>query len=82
VVDLMKNGEIGMLVNTVSGPDPRRDEVLIRTEAIARGIPVISTIAGAQAAADGTASLLRSAIGVRPLQTYGSAAAAGPSEGD
>lgn len=76
VVDLMKNGEIGMLVNTVSGPNPRRDEVAIRTEAVARGIPVISTVAGAQAAADGIAGLCRGTAGVRPLQEYLRAAAA------
>jgi carbamoyl-phosphate synthase large subunit len=70
VIDLMKNGEVGMLVNTPSGPNPRRDEVHIRTEAIARGIPLITTLAGAQAAADGIASLRRGDIGVRTLQEF------------
>jgi carbamoyl-phosphate synthase large subunit len=74
VVDMMKNGELGMLVNTVSGRNPRRDEILIRSEAIARGIPVISTLAGAQAAADGIASLRQGAPDVRPLQEYARAA--------
>ncbi len=74
VVDMMKNGELGMLVNTVSGHNPRRDEILIRSEAIARGIPVISTVAGAQAAANGIASLRRGALDVRPLQEYARAA--------
>ena len=75
-VDLMKNNEIGMLVNTPSGRNPRRDEIRIRSEAIARGIPVISTVAGAQAAADGIASLRRGSVDVRPLQEYTRPAAA------
>lgn len=77
VVDMMKNGELGMLVNTVSGRNPRRDEILIRSEAIARGIPMISTVAGAQAAADGIASLRQGAPAVRPLQEYVRAAVSG-----
>jgi carbamoyl-phosphate synthase large subunit len=72
VLDLMKDGRVGMLVNTVSGPNPRRDEIRIRSEAIARGIPVISTVAGAQAAADGIASLGRSPPSVKGLQEYAS----------
>ena len=70
VIDLMKNGKIGMLINTASGPNPRRDEVHIRTEAIARGIPLITTLAGAQAAVDGIASLHRGDIEVRTLQEF------------
>ncbi len=77
VVDMMKNGELGMLVNTVSGRNPRRDEILIRSEAIARGIPVVSTLAGAQAVADGIASLCQGALDVRPLQEYARAAVSG-----
>jgi carbamoyl-phosphate synthase large subunit len=70
VLDLMKDGEIGMLINTASGPNPRRDEVHIRSEAIARGVPLITTLAGAQAAADGIASLRSGDIGVRTLQEF------------
>jgi len=70
VIDLMKDGAIGMLINTASGPNPRRDEVHIRSEAIARGVPLITTLAGAQAAADGIASLRQGDIGVRTLQEF------------
>jgi len=70
VIDLMKDGAIGMLINTPSGYKPRRDEIRIRSEAIARGIPLISTIAGAQAAVDGIAALKRGSMGVQSLQEY------------
>jgi len=75
VIDLMKDGEIGMLVNTPSGPNPRKDEIKIRSEAISRGIPLVSTVAGAQAAVDGIASLLRGSLDVRALQDYAASVA-------
>jgi carbamoyl-phosphate synthase large subunit len=46
--------------------------VHIRSEAVARGIPLITTLAGAQAAADGIASLRRGDMGVRTLQEFAS----------
>jgi carbamoyl-phosphate synthase large subunit len=77
VLDLMKDGRVGMLVNTVSGLNPRRDERLIRSEAIARGIPVISTVSGAQAVVDGIASLMRDSADVIALQDCFAGAPAG-----
>jgi carbamoyl-phosphate synthase large subunit len=70
VIDLMKDGEIGMLINTPSGSTPRQDEIRIRSEAIARGIPLVSNIAGAQAAVDGIATLKRGELGVMSIQEY------------
>jgi len=77
VIDLMKDGNIGMLINTPSGRNPRQDEIRIRSEAIARGIPLISNIAGAQAAVDGISTLMKAPMGVRTLQEYGNEARSG-----
>ena len=49
VLDLMKEGKLGLIVNTPSGTRGRVDEVNIRSEAILRSIPIITTEAGARA---------------------------------
>jgi len=70
VLDLMKNDEIVLIVNTVSGKVPRRDELQMRTTGIARGIPLISTVAGASAAVEGIEAILKSDLAVITLQEY------------
>ncbi len=35
VLDLIKNGEIHFIINTPSGQQPRKDEVVIRSAAVA-----------------------------------------------
>ena len=50
MVDLIKNGEISMVVYTPAGRVPREDEVQIRTVAWGLGIPVITTVGEATAA--------------------------------
>ena len=47
--DLIKNQEIGLIINTPSGRKPRLHEISIRSTMVARGIPIITTIAGAKA---------------------------------
>ena len=49
VLDLMTEGRVHMVINTPSGPRSRVDEIKIRSEAILRGIPIITTEAGARA---------------------------------
>ncbi|MCX8108485.1 MAG: ATP-grasp domain-containing protein, partial [Verrucomicrobiae bacterium] len=49
VLDLMAKGEVGLLINTPSSIRSRPDEVRIRSEAILRNIPMITTGAGAKA---------------------------------
>jgi carbamoyl-phosphate synthase large subunit len=72
IIDLMKNGEVAMIINTPSGKTPRRDEVTMRSTAVARGIPLITTLSGAQAAVSGIGALKRKGLGVEALQAYGS----------
>ncbi|HEX9779699.1 MAG TPA: carbamoyl-phosphate synthase large subunit [bacterium] len=70
VLDLIKNGEIQLIVNTPSGRLPRADEVHIRSAATALGIPCITTLAGAQASVNAIATLLKHELTVKPLQEY------------
>ena len=66
VLDLMKNRQVKVVINTVSGKNPRRDEVYIRNQAIANNIPLISSISAAAAFANGIEALWKSGLGVRP----------------
>jgi len=68
IIDFIKNREVGLIINTPSGPVPRRDEVFIRSEAVRHGIPLITTPAAAAAAVDAIQALRRGELCVRPLQ--------------
>ena len=71
VVDLIKNKEIKLIINTVSGKNPRKDEVYIRSQAIANSIPLISTISAAAAFVNGIEAFWKSGISVKSLQEFG-----------
>ncbi|HYZ09765.1 MAG TPA: carbamoyl-phosphate synthase large subunit [Pseudonocardiaceae bacterium] len=68
-VDLILAGQLDMIINTPYGnPGPRVDGYEIRTAAVARNIPCITTVQGASAAVQGIESLLRDELTVRSLQ--------------
>ncbi len=69
-VDLLKNREIQLVVNTPAGQTPRADEVKIRTTAVYTGTPIMTTLSGAKAAALGIAALKKSGYAVKTLQEY------------
>ncbi len=69
-VDMIKNGEFSMVINTPGGMIPRRDENAIRAAAYAHNICLMTTITGARAAIEGIRALRRKPLGVRPLQKY------------
>jgi carbamoyl-phosphate synthase large subunit len=69
-IDLLKNKEIQLVINTPAGQAPRADEVKIRTTAVYTGTPIMTTLSGAKAAALGIAALKKSGYGVRTLQEY------------
>lgn len=58
IVDHLKNGEIQIVINTVSGRTAQRDSLSIRREALVRNIPYYTTVAGARAAASALSSEL------------------------
>jgi carbamoyl-phosphate synthase large subunit len=70
VIDLLKNNEIQLVINTPAGQSPREDEVKIRTTAIYTGTPIMTTLSGAKAAALGIAALKKSGYSVKTLQEY------------
>jgi carbamoyl-phosphate synthase large subunit len=69
-LDLLKNREIQLVINTPTGQAPRADEVKIRTTAVYTGTSIMTTLSGARAAALGIAALKKSGYGVKTLQEY------------
>ena len=69
-LDLLKNREIQLVINTPEGQTPRADEVKIRTTAVYTGTPIMTTLSGARAAALGIAALAKGGYNVRTLQEY------------
>jgi carbamoyl-phosphate synthase large subunit len=69
-VDLLKNREINIVINTPSGATPKADGVKIRTTAVYTGTPIMTTLSGAKAAALGIAALRKNGYEVKTLQEY------------
>jgi carbamoyl-phosphate synthase large subunit len=68
VVDWIERGEVDLVINTPVGTGARTDGYEIRTAAVARGIPCITTMAGGMAAARAIAAARRGAPDVVSLQ--------------
>jgi carbamoyl-phosphate synthase large subunit len=67
-VDMMKNGEIHLVINTPLGQASYFDEKALRTTATQRGIPLITTISGGHAMVEAIRSLREGPMTVRTLQ--------------
>ena len=70
VVDMIKNGEMQFIINTPSGKQPRQDEVVIRSTAVANRIPIMTTLRAAAASASAIASIAKSPLTVKSLQEH------------
>ena len=70
IVPRVLAGEVDLVINTPWGVGPRLDGYEIRTAAVLRGIPCITTIQGAAACVQGIEALIRGDIGVRSLQEH------------
>jgi carbamoyl-phosphate synthase large subunit len=71
-VDLMKNGEIHLVINTPLGKASFFDEKALRTTAMQQGIPLITTLSGGQAMVEAIRALRNGALSVKSLQeVYG-----------
>jgi carbamoyl-phosphate synthase large subunit len=57
IVDYLGSGKVEFVVNTTSGQKADQDSVRIRAEAIKRSIPLITTMAGLNAAVTGLQAL-------------------------
>ncbi len=69
-VDLIKNGQIQLVINTPAGMIPRRDENAIRAAALAHNVCIMTSITGAAAALEGIRALRDKHVGVCPIQRY------------
>ena len=70
VLDLMINREISLIINTPAGKHTREDERKIRSTAVSRNIPCVTTISGAYALINGIEALLKKGLTVTPIQDY------------
>jgi carbamoyl-phosphate synthase large subunit len=68
VVDLMKNGEIDLILNTPLGRDSYFDEKAMRRAATQRGIPLVTTLSGGHAMVEAIRALRSRELGVCSLQ--------------
>ncbi len=71
IIDLIKDGKVELMINTPAGKATKEDETKIRSHAILYGVPLITTIAGAEATVNGIENLVnRKKMGVKSLQKY------------
>ncbi|MBL8598030.1 MAG: carbamoyl-phosphate synthase large subunit [Devosia sp.] len=70
IVDMMKNGEVQLVINTTEGAKSISDSKEIRRTALMGKIPYYTTIPGAIAAVEGIIGYRDGNLSVRPLQDY------------
>ena len=68
IVELIDDGDVGLVVNTPTGSGARSDGWEIRGAAIARGVPCLTTLSGGLAAARAIAGAHRAQSTVTALQ--------------
>jgi carbamoyl-phosphate synthase large subunit len=70
IVELLNSGEVDLVINTPVGRGTRADGWAIRTAAVQRSIPCITTTAGFSAAVEGIKALQRGDLSVLPIQEW------------
>ncbi|MDQ1493862.1 MAG: carbamoyl-phosphate synthase large subunit, partial [Actinomycetota bacterium] len=70
IVQQILAGDVDMIVNTPWGVGPRVDGYEIRTAAVLRGVPCMTTVQGLAACVQGIEALLRGELSVRSLQEH------------
>jgi carbamoyl-phosphate synthase large subunit len=70
VLDFMIDNKVQLVVNTSSGTVARQDERTIRSQAILRGIPIVTTESGARATLDAIRHVRQHGWTVKALQDY------------
>jgi carbamoyl-phosphate synthase large subunit len=71
ILELIKKGDIKLIINTPSGKRGHSDMKLIRNLAVMHGVSCITTLQGAQAAVNGIESMLKGPpLSVKPIQKY------------
>jgi carbamoyl-phosphate synthase large subunit len=70
IVQLIHDGEVDLIVNTPYGTGGRLDGYDIRTAAVARSVPCLTTVQALAAAVQGIDALNHGDVGVRSLQEH------------
>ncbi len=78
-IDLIKNGELDLIINTPTRKGAGTDEGKLRATAVRHGVPMITTMTAAAVAVDAIRALRSGAWGVRSLQEYFAESPAGVS---
>ena len=68
ILDYIKNRTVALVINTPSGPKPRRDEIRIRGNAIDHAIPIVTTVSAARAMVNAIGVLRKGSLSVQSLQ--------------
>ena len=70
IIDVIKNHQVQLLINTPTHKGPTTDEGRIRAAAVLNKIPIITTVTAAEAAAEAMVSLKATDWTVKPIQEY------------
>ncbi|MCM8819139.1 MAG: hypothetical protein NC915_06675, partial [Candidatus Omnitrophica bacterium] len=70
ILDYVINNEIALIINTPSGKKPKRDIISIRTIAVQRNIPLVTTIPGAKATLCAIKKLKTSEMDVKTINEF------------
>ena len=70
VVDIIKNKEIGLIINTVTGAKAQKDSFSLREAALQYNTPYTTTIAGASATINAIEVVLKKKININSIQDY------------
>ena len=69
-MDMIKNGEINLVINTTSDKKAIAESYSIRRTALTFDIPYTTTLAGAKATAQAIKSMIQGELKVKTLQEY------------
>jgi carbamoyl-phosphate synthase large subunit len=70
IIDLIKGGDINLIINVPAGKKSQIDSKPIRSAAVTQGVPYITTLEGAQAAISGMDSLEQAGFSIKTIQEY------------
>ena len=70
IVDILNSGEIDLVINTPVGRGTRADGWAIRTAAVQRSVPIITTTPGFSAAVEGIKVLRQGDLSVKSIQEW------------
>ncbi|HRK29954.1 MAG TPA: carbamoyl-phosphate synthase large subunit [Tepidisphaeraceae bacterium] len=70
ISDLIKNGNVQLVINTPTRKGPATDEGKIRALCVANRVPIFTTLTAAEAAARAIGAMQKGGWDVKPLQAY------------